>query len=301
MSDNATAGSEASGEQGNIAEQGGADVGATTRLDTLSSPEDKAPAGAETPDEADWRVDDAAGDERVLRELKRYKSRANVARALVETKARVSAGIAPPKLPENATEEQVAEYRKAIGIPETPDGYGVKWRDDFKPTPEQNAMLEAWVAHAHAKNMQPGDVNEAVEFVQQWHDRQTQEYTNQLRRQIVQVDNELASEYGPDYERNIGVLKEHYLSLRPALRELVLNNLHNKSLIREVMSDALDMSPPGAMLEGDSAGGGRSLDEQINDLTTKSLRGPLTESEDRRLNQLHGERIRRNEKRANAA
>lgn len=300
MSDDNNAAAQNGGEQENIASanEGASGEAPSVALETLI--DDATQGGSEPQTENDWRTEDSGGDERVLRELKRYANRHNVAKALVETKNKIRAGIAPLELPENATEEQVAEYRKAIGIPDTPDGYELKFRQDFQATEDHKNMLSAWAAHAHAKNMLPAAAKEAVEFVQQWEERQSRERTAAMQRMLMQTDRELESEYGADYRRNIGVLKETYLAFRPALRDIVLSNLHNKALIRELMEDALDANPT-AVLEGDVSSGGRSLQEQIDELTQKAIRGKLTSSEDKRLNDLHGAVLRQKERHANAA
>jgi hypothetical protein len=94
---------------------------------------DPPPAG-DWPD--DWRDKLAGGDKETQALLKRFGSPAAVARALKDTRAQVSKG-AVAALPEDATEEDKAAWRKARGVPDKPEAYdlatppkGMEWSDD---------------------------------------------------------------------------------------------------------------------------------------------------------------------------
>jgi hypothetical protein len=98
----------------------------------------------------------AGDDEAMLKELDRYSSPAEVNRARSEARKKISQGFQKPKLPENATAEQLAEYRKEIGVPEAADKYDVAlgnghvWGEADKP------VLDSFTKAAHEANI-PGE------------------------------------------------------------------------------------------------------------------------------------------------
>lgn len=154
----------------------------------------------------DWRDRFAKGDAALAKKLARFKAPENVLASYVELERKLSSKTGPEPLPADATEEQVAEWRAANGIPETPGGYldalpeGLVIGDDDKP------MIEGFAAKMHAANVKPEIVGEAVAW---WHaereataaketaaDRQTQAATVEA----------LKAEWGPEYPANINAV-----------------------------------------------------------------------------------------------
>ena len=165
MSDDPHAAANAGGE-GNAASEidktpapgGDQNGGGGGRLSELgdNSPAAAAAAASEpVPWREDWREALAGKDEKELARLKRFASIENLHKSYREMEKRLSAARAVPTLPENATEEQVAEYRKAIGVPETPEGYGLKFADELKPTETDNELLNGFASHMHGRNQTP--------------------------------------------------------------------------------------------------------------------------------------------------
>jgi hypothetical protein len=72
---------------------------------------------------ADWRKTVSKDDAKVLARLERYASPEAAMQALVAAQNRIAAGELKPVLGKNPTAEQVAEYREALGIPDTPAKY----------------------------------------------------------------------------------------------------------------------------------------------------------------------------------
>ena len=85
---------------------------------------DKVDADADTTKPADdWRTRLAGGDEKELKRLSRFASEADVYKAYRELEKKKSSGELKQALSKDATPEQIAEWRKENGIPETPDKY----------------------------------------------------------------------------------------------------------------------------------------------------------------------------------
>lgn len=247
-------------------------------------------------DSEDWRTEDAGDDEKVLRELKRYASRRNVAKALIEAKARIRAGFQPPTLPENATPEQVAEYRKIIGVPETPEGYGVQFAPEIGADETLNGMLQSYLAFAHERNIPPAAVKAGVEWQQKEILRQRQEHEAAAMRAAHEVKSRLEAEYRGDFARNRTLTLEFlegYPGLKRAIDALPMADIE---VTRDIMNLALELAPIDRLIDGDASSGGKSIEEQIDELSTKSVKGTITPAEDKKYEQLLKAQMQRDER-----
>src|SRR5688572_23894721 len=72
---------------------------------------------------ADWRQKLAGEDKKTLERLGRMASPADLLKSYRALEQKISAGELKKGLPENATPEQVAEWRREQGLPEKPEGY----------------------------------------------------------------------------------------------------------------------------------------------------------------------------------
>ena len=96
--------------------KGAADTGKGA-ADSNASADAKAQAAADA-----WRTMIAGENQDVLKELSRIKTAADLGKVLLEQKKALSKRAEAPKLPENASPKQVAEYRKLMGVPEVGEG-----------------------------------------------------------------------------------------------------------------------------------------------------------------------------------
>ena len=90
-----------------------------------------------------WRQDLSGGDEKILNELTRVKSPADIGKELLRQKQELSKRREPLTLAKDATPEQVAEYRKTIGVPSegTLEAYGIKAPDGYKLSEVEKGAL----------------------------------------------------------------------------------------------------------------------------------------------------------------
>ena len=117
------------------------------------------PKGDSTAWGEDWRDKVAKGDAKKLSRLSRYASPEAVIDALISAQNRISSGDLKPILKKDATEEQVKEYREAMGIPEAPDKYDL---GDVVPAGADKTMIEDFLKTAHATNQTPQQVKASV-------------------------------------------------------------------------------------------------------------------------------------------
>ena len=152
----------------------------------------------------DWRekaiahITDKDQREKELTRLKRMKSPAEMHKSYraLETKLQ-SDYIRKP--PENASEKELAEWRKEIGVPEKADGYdlpkleGHEWTDADKP------MLDLFLGKMHSENASQTQINAALgAYAELVSSVKEQEYNTDKGDDEVCVD-ALRAEWGHEY------------------------------------------------------------------------------------------------------
>ena len=164
---------------------------------TPATPE---PAGDWNPK---WRELMAGGDEKELKQLTRYASPLEVWKKARALEGRLSSGEVKPVLAKDATPEQIAEYRKAHGIPEAPDKYdikGVKIDDDDKP------MIDKIVASMHGANATPEQVKAAISVLPEMKRQALAARAEADHNAASAAEEALRAEWGADFKRHMNLI-----------------------------------------------------------------------------------------------
>lgn len=121
----------------------------------------------------DWRAMIAGEDAKAVEALSRYKTPADFLKSHNELRAKLSERPTVSRLEDNATPEQVAEYRKGLGLPEIakdakPDdymkAYKIEFPNGYKPSEVEKGLVGDYAKLAYEKGHSPREVNEAVGF-----------------------------------------------------------------------------------------------------------------------------------------
>jgi len=159
---------------------------------------------------SDWRDKYAGGDEKKLKRLQRYGSPAAALDALFNAQQKIAQGIKEP-LRADAPAEEVARWRDDNGIPQTPDGYkmpdGVVLGENDKP------IVDDFLKTAHERNWSPEQVQTAVSWFMERQANQADAITARDTENRMAAEDELRSEYGPQYRNEV---KRAYEFLRTA-------------------------------------------------------------------------------------
>jgi hypothetical protein len=110
----------------------------------------------------DWRGL-ISKDEKELSRLQRFTEPAKIYEAYRNLETRMSSGKFKPDLPDNPTPEQLNEYRKAVGVPEKPEGYFEKLGDGLVIGEEDKGALGLFAEALHGKNVTPDVFNTVIE------------------------------------------------------------------------------------------------------------------------------------------
>lgn len=235
------------------------------------------PAPVTWPD--NWRELKANGDEKMLKRLQRYSSPSAAIDALFEAQTRISKGDLLPSLKENATPEEISDYRVAHGIPAEPAGYEIALPNGLVIGDADRPMVDEFLAKAHGANMHPAQVNEALGW---YFDRAEQARVAQEARDTesrMATEDELRAEFGPDYRVNVkianemldnapGGLKDKLLAGRMADGTLIGNN---PDVIRWLTGLSRELNPIGTVVPGSGTNAVQAVETEM--ATLKQLMG----------------------------
>lgn len=149
------------------------------------------------PDQAEWR--DAITDKEARKQADRFNSLDDVFKSLADFRKRENQARVPGK---DADEKEVAAFRKALEIPETPEGYEFPVQEGEELTDEQKASHEAWAKKFHDLNV-PAPVAKTLM-------EELGKDLAALQEAQVEADNKFAQEseealkkeWGGDYDKN---------------------------------------------------------------------------------------------------
>lgn len=164
----------------------------------------------------DWRDKLAAGDDKLKNLLNRYTSPDAFAKAYRELRA-AHDSRKPAKedvdLPENPTDEQLAAYRKAKGVPEKPEDYEFEVPEGKELSDGEYEILMDFAKTMHGKNMPASVVKDISTWFLQYEETVAQKNADNAYRARMETEEKLRAEWGSDYKANVNlmsnVLQEH--------------------------------------------------------------------------------------------
>lgn len=261
-----------------------------------------------------WRESLAGDDKAALDRLKRFAGPGDLFKSYREAEKRLSTRPTAPSLPEGATPEEVAAYRKAIGVPDAPEGYGFKFADELKPSDGDNAALAEFQKEMHAAHVPPGAAKAAFEFYQKRMTDGRAAMAEAAEAATLENMAELRGEWkGREYGRNMKIadefLTKHFGEDQTQLKavneilQLRLPNgvqvMHYAPFMKGLVSMARSYADDDVLIGSlDGAGGGTSVDDEYQALIKKSAApgGKLSEPEWTRLQELSAARVNREQK-----
>lgn len=221
---------------------------------------------AESKVEPDWRedwLDKMAGqDEKAKNILGRYASPKAVAEALVAAQKKISSYKPQVELPQNPTEEDIKNYRKAYNIPDEPKGYDIKLDNGLIIGEEDQVIVDKFLERAHARNAKPSEIKATLQDYFETQHAQIQEINQRLEAQRQEAEDELRAEWGGNYRQNANIINNFVTNKFGEQREIVLNALgNNPKLIRQFLNLALEVDPVATI--GRAGMDSNSIDQEI--------------------------------------
>lgn len=215
---------------------------------------------ADWPD--DWRSKLANGDEKLMKRLERFSSPDKILQSWLAAEQKISSGEYKASLPEDASEEQIAEWRKSNGIPEAPDGY--KLPDVTEWNEQDQVLFGQLFNHLHGKNVTQEQVDALatgyVELINQMNEGRA----DADRQYLQENEDALRTRLGDEYRPQINVFKrvledaegpipqnvvQHLMSARDENGYRLINNA---DVAQFIIDQGLNHYGDGALISGDS-------------------------------------------------
>jgi hypothetical protein len=286
---------------GTIIDAGAADAGAAgTGADAGAQAGKAADTGA-----VDWRDKLAAGDDKFRKRLDRFTDETSFAKSFRELERKLSSGEYKRGLPEGATPEEIATWRKESGLPETPEGYveklalpnGLVLGEADKP------IVADFAAAAHAGNIAPDQFNALVAKYYEIQDKQRAAIEDQDAQFRAAAEDELRQVWeGPNYRRNLAAVNNFMASWPEDLRNGILaaRTPDGKKLgdmpgfIRQIANIAMDLNPAATLVPAGTSDQTKGVNDRIADLekmmgdrSSDYWRGPKSESLQQEIRDLY--------------
>lgn len=255
-------------------QQGGQKAGTGTVLD---KDVDGKQGPADWPD--DWRQKMAGGDAKLLKQLETFTSPADVYKAHRALQQKLSSGEykKATALPENATEEQLAEWRKENGIPEKPEDYDTSLPDGLVIGEDDKPVVDEVLKAMHAAHAPPAVVKAALSTyftLQENHRAAMAEQDNNTLSATVE---ELRGEWGPEYKRNQNAIAAYLDTLPEEFRDNLIGArladgtklLGNAAGVRFLAQLAREANPAITAFPG-SSNPAKSIEDELKSLNIGS-------------------------------
>lgn len=237
----------------------------------------------------DWRLRYAGEDEKALKRLGRYASEADFFKAYRELEKKKSSGELKQALPENATAEELSQWRKENGVPETADGYDLTFESGLVIGDEDKPQVSKFLEAMHSKNATPEVTKAALETYYEIMGEQQQalaEADSSFKDETLEG---LREEWGGDYKKNLNAVNGLLESLPEETRlafetartgdgKLIGND---PAVIKWLAQIAYEINPAASVMPASVSNPAGSINEEIasieklvGDKTSEYWKGP---------------------------
>lgn len=233
---------------------------------------------AEQPWIADnWRERIAGDDQKALQRLQRFPDVGSVFKSFRELEGKLSSGQFKQPLGENPTPEQLTEYRKANGIPETPADYKIELSDGLVIGESDRPLVDAILERAHATNASPDVVNAVLD--EYFHVREDMIAADQQRAETDKATliETLKGEWAGDFRSNMVAVHNLVQTAPDGIGDLILtakladgSTLGNNIAVTKWLSGiSRELNPAGTVVP--NAGGDQlgAINDQIAAFETR--------------------------------
>lgn len=157
----------------------------------------------------DWRDAMAGDDTKLRKQLDRFTTPGDLAKAFQETRQKVSEGVKPLERPGEGAEEAVVNaYREANGIPAEAKGYLDDLPDGLVIGEDDMPIAEDFLSKAHESHMSRADAHAALQWyygVQEQMAQKSAEADAEYQRDAQQA---LIQKWGGDYKLNVDAARQ---------------------------------------------------------------------------------------------
>ncbi len=154
-------------------------------------------------DSPDWRA--SVADEKLRQHAERFADPSALLKAHMDLRAKLSQSVTPPG--ENASDEDIAEFRERMGVPETKDGYTLPEIEGFEQSDSDVAYQGAMAEVLHRHNISDAAFQELaaahVQHVKSQMEAQAGKVKEQDDKYVADAEAALRKDWGDDFDANV--------------------------------------------------------------------------------------------------
>jgi len=195
-------------------------------VDTPPADEPPQPFYTAVPD--DWRTQlvdsmglDDEGKASAVKMLERVTDLKSLGKNYFEAQNKIRSGLAQNTnvLADDATPEQVAEWREANGVPETPEGYELALDDGLVLGEEDNRIMGEVFKAAHGMNLSTDQMSQLTNAMLGAREAEAQAFIQQDGLDTQTAQRQLQDTWGPDYQTNLNMINGLVEQLPESIRD----------------------------------------------------------------------------------
>jgi hypothetical protein len=221
-------------------------------------PEDWREEGIKDKKGKDGKPLDDATKEKLLKRLSRYASIPAAIDALISAQDKISSGLV--KIPgKDATKEEIAEYRKSLGVPEKPEGYDLTLGKGMVVGDEDKPIINSFLNKAHEAGYTPDQVKTGLQWYYDFVDEQKAAQYEADQQLFSDTEEALRQEWGVEYKANRNLMANYLATdFSEGIAELIVGArladgtmlANHPEILKGFVSKARKENPMGAMVPG---------------------------------------------------
>lgn len=213
---------------------------------------------APKPEPEDWRSRLSGGDEKILKYLGKFQSEAAFAADAKKKNDALLNKASAPKLPENPTPEELAAYRKEMGIPDKPEDYLTSLPNGLVVGDDDRPFVDQFLEKMHGVNAHPSVTAAALDAYYGIVEEQETAQAEADSNADMECVTALKDEWGADYKRNANVLRSFLGTMPESVAEAITQARGpdgkilsmNADVIKWLTGKALEENPLATVVPG---------------------------------------------------
>lgn len=228
-----------------------------------------------------WRELMAGNDKESLKQLARYQSPEGVWKKIKNLEKTLNDKTIPRKPADDAEPEVMAEYRKTVGLAESPEKLieSIKLADGRTIGENDKPLVEDFVKTVW-QDMPPSQTNKVLDW---YYAKQEQIAAQQFEADenfMVESRRSLKEEWGPEFQRNTKQIGTLFKDAPEGVQEMILAARdpqgrvlgNNPEVVKFLSALAFELNPHPTMMHGE--GGGGSAADRLSEIRVMMTKDP---------------------------
>jgi hypothetical protein len=220
----------------------------------------------------DWR-NKISPDGKHAKTLDRFASPTAMFESYQALRQRLDSGEfkAVVPFPDKGTPEEQTAWRKSNGLPESPDGYNLKFNDGLVIGDADKPIVDDFLKAAHAANASPEQVNGMLHWYYELQEKNMAKQEEADANYHRESEDALRAEWGGEYRSNINMIKGLLNTIPESARDAFLNArdgdgkalLNHPEIARWLVHTARTINPVVTLVPNAGANVAGAIDDEI--------------------------------------